>query len=213
MKLFVRAAFAALALGLWAAPSAAQDIKPMSDGPARQGFFIGLGLAGAKVSADCDGCADDVDAASMFGSHIKLGGTLSKSVRLGADLFGVRTDDGIFAELAGGVGDVTETAGHLMAAVTVYPNSAGNFWFQAGLGSVVYIADVDGDQQYTGRGFGGMLGVGYDFRVGRNGSISPYLSLTSTGSGKLYDENGDEISGAGDWQTAFLALGVDYVFH
>jgi hypothetical protein len=214
MHSFARSALVALALGAVALPAAAQDVAPTSDGPPRQGFYIGLGLATASVSADCSTCADDVDAASMFGSHLKLGGTLSKSVRLGADLFGVTTSEGLFDELAGGGGaDVTETAGHLMAAVTVYPSAAGNFWFQAGLGSVVFLADVDGDQKYTARGFGGMLGVGYDFRLGRNGSLTPYLSLTSSTNGKVYDEDGNEVGGGDEWQTAFFAFGVDYVFH
>jgi len=212
MHSFVRSALVALALGAVALPATAQDVAPTNDGPPRQGFFIGLGLAMASVSADCAECGD-ADAASMFGSHIKLGGTLSKSVRLGADLFGVYSEDGIFGDLAGTAEDATENAGHAMVAVTVYPSAAGNFWFQAGLGSVVYLADVEDDQQYTGRGFGGMLGVGYDFRVGRNGSLSPYVSLVSSTNGKLYDEDGDEISGADEWQTAYLAIGVDYVFH
>lgn len=212
MHSFARSALVALVLGAVALPAAAQDITPATDGPARQGFYIGLGVAGASVSADCKACAD-ADAAGMFGSHIKLGGTLSKSVRLGADLFGVTTTDGIFADLTGAGGDLTETAGHLMLAVTVYPKAAGNFWFQAGLGSVVYLADVKDDQQYTGRGFGGMLGVGWDLRVGKNGSVTPYLSLTSGTNGKLYDEDGNALTGREEWQTAFLALGVDYVFH
>lgn len=213
MKLFVRSALTALVLGALAAPVAAQQITQASDGPPRKGFYIGLGLAGASVSADCSGCGD-ADAAGMFGSHVKLGGTLSRSVRLGADLFGVRTTSGISEDLLNSPGlEATETAGHLMLAVTVYPKPAGNFWFTGGLGSVVFITDIDGDQQYTGRGFGGMLGVGWDFRVGRNGSISPYINLVSSGNGKFYDEDGNEIGGGDDWQTAYLSLGVDYVFH
>ena len=212
MQSFVRSALVALALGATALPAAAQDITPATDGPPRQGFYIGLGVAGASVSADCKNC-QDADAAGMFGSHIKLGGTLSKSVRLGADLFGVYSEEGIYGQLSGGGETATENAGHAMLAVTVYPSAEGNFWFQAGLGTVVYIADVDGDQKYTGRGFGGMLGVGYDFRVGKNGSLTPYLSLTSSTNGYLYDEAGDKVGGAEEWQTAYLAFGVDYVFH
>lgn len=212
MHSFARSALVALALGAMALPAAAQDITPANDGPPRQGFYIGLGLAWASVSADCNTCGD-ADAASMFGSHIKLGGTLSKSVRLGADILGVYTEEGIYGDLSGGGETATENAGHAMLAVTVYPASAGNFWFQAGLGSVVYLADVDGDQKYTGRGLGGMLGVGYDFRVGKNGSLSPYLSLVSSTNGYLYDENGDKVPGADEWQTAYLAFGLDYVFH
>jgi hypothetical protein len=212
MHSFARSALVALALAAVALPAAAQDITPATDGPPRQGFYIGLGLAVASVSADCADCGD-ADAASMFGSHIKLGGTLSRSVRLGADLFGVYSEDGIFGDLSGSGDEATENAGHVMLAVTVYPSAAGNFWFQAGLGSVVYLADVEGDQKYTGRGFGGMLGVGYDLRVGRNGSLSPYVSLVSSTNGKLYDEAGDEVGGADEWQTAYFAIGLDYVFH
>jgi hypothetical protein len=193
MHLFTRSALVALALGALGSPVAAQDITPANDGPARKGFYIGLGLAGAQVDADCEGCAD-ADPATFFGTHIKLGGTLSPKFRLGADLFGVQTSEGLFVDLAGGGGDVTEGAGHAMLALTFYPSATGNLWIQGGIGGVAYFADAD-------------------LRLGRNGSITPYVSWTGSSGGKLYDENGDEVSGAGDWETAFFAIGVDYIFH
>jgi len=213
MKLFARGALVAIAFAALSTPVTAQDITPASDGPARHGFYIGLGLAGASFKADCDGCDANVDPATGFGSHIKLGGTLSPKFRLGADIFGVQTSEGIFEQLSGGGPTSKEGAGHLMLALTFYPSGSGNLWLQGGIGGVAYYADVKNDQRYVARGGGAMLGLGYDFRVGTNGSITPYLSWTGSSGGKLYDANADEVTPAGDWSTAFVAFGVDYIFH
>jgi hypothetical protein len=212
MKLFVRTALVALATGLVALPLAAQQITPASDGPARHGFYIGLGLAGAQVQAECAGCGS-ADPASFFGTHIKLGGTLSPKFRLGADIFGVQSTKGFFSDLYGSTGDITEGAGHAMLALTFYPSASGNLWLQGGIGGVAYYANVDNDQMYVARGSGVMLGLGYDLRVGKNGSITPYLNLTASNGGKLYDANEDYIGGYDEWKTSYVAFGVDYIFH
>lgn len=213
MKLFARTVLVVFALGALGAPVAAQQITAADDGPARKGFYIGLGLAGASFKADCDGCDEGVDPATGFGTHIKLGGTLSPKFRLGTDIFGVQTSDGIFDALSGLGPTSQEGAGHAMLALTFYPSASGNLWLQGGIGGVAYYADVKNDQRYIARGGGAMLGLGYDLRVGQNGSITPYLSWTASSGGKLYDANVDEVTPAGDWSTAFIAFGVDYIFH
>jgi hypothetical protein len=212
MRNSVRGLIVALLVGAVAAPLAAQDIRPLSNGPSREGFFLGLGLAGGQFDADCSSCGD-ADPASAFGSHIRLGGTLSPKLRLGVDLFGIMTEDGIFADLSGSPGDAKETAGDATVSVWFYPSAEGNFWLQAGLGGVAYIADVDGDQKYSAVGGGLVLGLGYDFRVGRNGSITPYLRFAGSSGATLKDEDGNEIGGTDKWKTNYVAIGVDYVFH
>jgi hypothetical protein len=208
----VRAAAVALLATTLAAPLAAQDIRAIDPGPSRRGFWIGLGLAASSVDADCNAC-NSADPQTFGGSHIRLGGTLSPHVRLGADLFGATKKNGIFGDLTGSSVDVTETAGHLVASIWYYPQSAGNLWLQFGMGGVVYQADVKSDQKYSAVGGGGLLGIGYDFRVGRNGSITPYLNFVGSSDGKLKDEDGNEITGGDKWKTRYVTLGVDYVFH
>lgn len=212
MRTLVRATLLTLLVVGGFAPLAAQDIRPLSNGPSRHGFWLGLGLAGGQFDADCDNCGP-ADPASAFGSHVRLGGTLSPKFRLGVDLFGMATSNGQFEDLNGApVGDVTETAGDFTVSAWFYPSAEGNFWIQAGLGGVAYIADVKSDQKYTAVGGGGVLGLGYDFRVGRNGSLTPYLRWAATSNAKLKDEGGNEV-GAGTWQTKYVAVGLDYVFH
>jgi hypothetical protein len=210
MKLFARSALVALALGALGAPLAAQDITPASDGPARQGFFLGLGVAGGQFDNECDICAD-ADPVNGFGSHLKLGGTLSPKFRLGVEFFGMTTAEGQFSDLGGGP-TTRENIGDAVASLWFYPSASGNFWIQGGVGGVAYLADVESDQKYTAVSLGGVLGVGYDLRLGSNGSLTPYIRWALSGEGTLKDENGND-TGPAEWKTTYIAIGVDYVFH
>lgn len=211
MRNLVRVTLVALLAATLTAPLAAQDIRRISDGPSRKGFWLGLGVAGGQYDNECDLC-NNADPASGFGGHVRLGATLSPKFRLGADLFGISTSNGQFTDLGGGPGDITETTGDLTLSGWFYPSAQGNFWLQLGLGGVVYQADVKGDQKYTAMSGGGVLGLGYDFRVGRNGSLTPYVRWAGSSGGKLKDENGDGV-GPEQWKTKYIAVGVDYVFH
>ncbi len=211
MRNLVRGILLTLLVAGAVAPLHAQDIRSLSDGPSRRGFWLGLGVAGGQYDADCANCGSS-DPVSAFGSHIRLGGTLSQHVRLGVDFFGITTSKGQWDDLAGSGADATETVGDGSLSAYWYPSATGNFWAQVGVGGVVYQADVKGDQKYTAVGGGGVLGAGYDFRVGRNGSLTPYVRWANTTNAKLKDKNGNEV-GAGTWKTKYIAFGVDYVFH
>jgi hypothetical protein len=124
----------------------------------RAGFWFGAGLG--VGSAGCDGC--DGRETGLSGT-LSLGGTLSPQWLLGAGTGGwTKTVD-----------NETLTVGVLTAMVRFYPSATGGFFLLGGLGLGSVTAESGGVSQ-TETGGGAMIGLGYDFRVGANVSLTPY---------------------------------------
>ncbi|HXE57611.1 MAG TPA: hypothetical protein VNK43_06385 [Gemmatimonadales bacterium] len=155
----------------------------------RRGFWIGFGLgAGVEsydVAGDGAGYTDDLTRPTFY---LKLGGTPSQSVLLGAELFAWGHDDG----------GVEETLSQALFIVQWYPARRGAFFLKGGLG----IADNrfdDGVATVSNTGVGLVAGAGYDIRVGRSVSIVPTIDLVGQG----YD----------DYRERILNFGLGVVFH
>jgi hypothetical protein len=137
---------------------------------ARQGFWFNGGLGWGSL-----GCQDCTERANGFSGNLALGGTISSKVLLGVGTNGwTREED-----------DVRLSAGTFTAQIRFYPMSAGNFYVMGGLG----VATMDlqmGGITATETAAGAVLGVGYDFRIGRNTSITPYWNGVG-----MSNDNGD----------------------
>lgn len=146
----------------------------------RQGFWANLGLGVSSLG--CDDCGDRETGTAVA---IALGGTLNQKWQLGGGIHGwTKTEDG-----------VTLTVGLASALTKFYPSATGGFHLIGGLG----IASIDlsvGNVSGTERGWGMLLGLGYDIRVGRNVSLSPFWNGVAT----WYDD--------GDLNFGQLGLGV-----
>lgn len=127
----------------------------------RQGFWIGFGFGWGSYGFSCDGCGD-VGREGSYTGHIKLGGTVGRKLLLGGETVAWTKTEG------GG----TVTAGNVTFNAQYYPQAAGGFFVNAGVGfSRIEISGGGLSAGETGPGFS--LGTGYDIRVGRNLSISP----------------------------------------
>jgi hypothetical protein len=156
---------AALALlALVAAPTASAQLPQT-----RSGFWFNFGLG--YGSLDCENCTERTGASS---GQLSLGGTLSDKWLLGAGWNGwIKSENG-----------ATLTVGTLTAMARFYPSATGGFYLQGGLGFGVVNLELEfggtgnGNLTYTAEesGAGAVLGIGYDFRVGRNISISPFAN-------------------------------------
>ncbi len=126
----------------------------------RQGFWITAGIGGGSLG--CDPC----DSRETGGTaQIALGGTLSPRLQLGATSNAwSKTVDG-----------VTVTQSALMALVKFYPSATGGFFVQGGLGVGQLKLGVS-NLSVTEDGTSAILGLGYDWRVGTNFSITPFLN-------------------------------------
>lgn len=193
--MFVMAAL--LAVG--ASEARAQKVSVGGHQNTRQGFWWGAGAGTAWNQLNCDICSDS--RRNGFNLTGKLGGTVSQNLLLGAEGTGWYSSDDPVTELFGG----------LSAIAQWYPSAVGAFYFKAGFGLTTYRASdsLDEDQTFTSSAMGPQLGVGYDFRVSRSLSITPYSSVMFAAFGNLR-LNGDEISDNASFTLIQIGLGLTW---
>ncbi len=135
--------------------------------PGRDGFFIAGGIGGGYESFRTDGFEwTDEELGGTF--HLKLGGSPSRTVRLGGELAGWGKDEN----------GVEEFVGSLMGIVQLYPSPASGFFLKAGAGPSYFRQKIfDGVffEEVDDNGFGFNLGAGWDFQVSRGLTIGPVL--------------------------------------
>lgn len=189
-----RVAAASLLLSLLAVPLAAQHHPHRGlrevEWTDRRGFWIGLGLGAGENSTRFrpgpDLWTDGIDAGSAY---LKLGGTPSNHVLLGAELY-------IWAhDLGNGVDESLTSA---MFITQLYPFDRAGLFFKGGVGVTSTNVD-DGFADFSESGYGGVLGVGYEFKVGGN----VYLVPTGDVYWHSYDDRRERI----------VNLGLGIMFH
>jgi hypothetical protein len=146
------AAVAAIAVG--AASAHAQNAQT------RDGFWFSGGLGYGSLG--CDNCAGSRTGGLSGG--LSLGGTITPRF-----LLGVGTDGWSKSEQG-----ATVTVGTLDARVRFYPSTTGGFFLTGGLGVGTITGGVAGSWSASETGLGMVFGLGYDIRVARNTSLTPY---------------------------------------
>jgi hypothetical protein len=125
----------------------------------RQGFWFNIGLGYGSLG--CQNCSGRTGSLS---GGLALGGTLSQKVVIGAGTNGwTKSESG-----------ATLTVSTLTALIRFYPSATGGFFLLGGLGVGVIDASVSGFGSNSETGVGAVLGLGYDFRVGENVSLTPF---------------------------------------
>ncbi|MEX2663821.1 MAG: hypothetical protein WD227_17950 [Vicinamibacterales bacterium] len=121
---------------------------------AREGFWFSAGLGFGSL-----GCRDCVGRDDGLSGGLSLGGTINDRL-----LFGVGTTG--FAKTV--LGD-TLSLGTVDARLRFYPQATSGFHINVGVGfGSVSFADI------TDTGIGVVLGMGWDIRMGRNVSLTPF---------------------------------------
>jgi len=161
----------------------------------RQGFWLAFGLGGGAESFDANdglGWSDDKGGAT---GYLKLGGTVSQSLLLGAEA-------NVWASRYRGQG-YDRTLSSLMFIAQWYPAPRSDFWLRGGLGWAHDELDLypnTSGNVVTGRnGTALAVGLGYDFRVSRNVSITPSLDLQ----GQRYRDHDERV----------VSFGIGVTFH
>lgn len=131
----------------------------------RNGFWLNFGLGAGSL-----GCDDCGDRESGFSGGFGIGGTLSQKV-----VIGLMTNGWTKEELG-----ATLTVGTAVVGVRFYPSATGGFFLQGGLGLGSVSAEVDGLGSDSQTGTGAMIGLGYDFRIGRSVSLTPFYNGFAT---------------------------------
>lgn len=151
---------------------------------AREGFWFSGGLGVGSLG--CENC-DERETSGM--ADISLGGTLGDRLLLGGALTGWSKKED----------DLTLTVSTVEARVRFYPIAEKGFYLTGGIGVGTIRVDVDriGDESESGVGL--TLGLGWDIRVSRNVSITPFW-------------HGTAVS-ASDSDANFGSLGVAVTIH
>jgi hypothetical protein len=125
----------------------------------RQGFWFNGGMGyGSLGCQNCDGRE------GALSGGLAIGGTLSRKFLLGAGTNAwSKSENG--ARL---------TVGTLTALMRFYPSATGGFFLLGGLGIGQVHAEVSGLGSASETGVGALFGLGYDFRVGQNVSLTPF---------------------------------------
>lgn len=183
-----------IALFVFALVASAQPASAQAP-RAREGFWWGVGVGYGWVHVRCDICqADRTAALSATGA---IGGTITPSVRFGAELSGWTR----------GEENIDEYLGSLSAIVNWYPSPAGSFHFKGGLGYVTYRID-DGEDALTSSGLGPLVGAGFEFGIGRRASVEPYFGAIITVPRGNLQLNGDRQAEGVSLSLIQFGLGV-----
>lgn len=163
----------------------------------RDGFWIGFGFGAGSADISCDGCAS-ADRETGATGLLKLGGTLSERILLGLE-------GNVWTKSDGGL---TTSVGNASFAVYFYPRPASGWFVRGGVGTTLASVDNFGSVGRA-RGFGGIVGSGYDIRVGRNVSLTPVLNFYLGADGAL-KENGATVEQGVKHNVLELALGLTF---
>ncbi len=170
--------FLTFALSIAATTASAQSITFPSSAPlfaaaeqassaarphTRGGLWFSGGLGVGSL-----GCEDCDEREISLATDLAIGATVNDRLLLGAGISGwSKEEDGL-----------TLTVATLEARVRVYPRAASGFFLTGGIGLGAIQASFD-DLDETETGVGLTLGLGWDIRVGRNVSLTPYWTGTA----------------------------------
>lgn len=137
------------------------DTAEAQNAQARSGFWFNAGLGvGTLGCEDCEGRVRSIS------GNLSLGGTINPKLLIGVGTTGwSKSEDG-----------ATLTAGTLDARLRFYPSLTNGFFLTGGVGLGAVRAEISGFGGATETGVGGLMGIGYDFRIAQNVSITPYLN-------------------------------------
>jgi len=133
--------------------------KAAEPGPARQGFWFSGGLG--MGSLGCDNCGSSRE--NGLTGDLSAGTTLSPKW-----LIGVGTSGWSKSEQGGRL-----TVGTLDARVRFYPWVKNGFFLTGGIGAG-QVRESVGGVSVSESGVGALFGIGYDYRVAQNASVTPY---------------------------------------
>jgi hypothetical protein len=166
---------------------------------AREGFWGGFGVGAGSTGADCTVCSSD--RLRGFSGYVRLGGTVSSHVLLGGEANGwVRSRNG-----------TDETMGFAMFIASLYPSAEGPFFLKLGIGGMTFTED-NGLFRITAKAPAGSIGVGYDIRLGRMFSVTPFFDALAS-SPAAFTVVGTSTPSGEDLKLNLLQLGLGFTWH
>ena len=182
---------------LSAAPAFAQG-RPQT----REGFTVSFGVGAGSAGITCDDCIGDRENAPTV--YLRLGGAYRPNLILGGEINGWSKES---AEIGA---EGTITIATINAIAQWYPQPETGFFLIGGLGAggIEVEARIPGVATVSDRttGLGYQIGTGYDLRLGRNFSLTPYASYFGTRGGEV-ESNGLKLDANA------VQVGIGFTWH
>jgi hypothetical protein len=158
----------------------------------RRGFWLGLGLGAGGESNDVAGSGYSEPFYQPTVS-LRAGGTLGPHLRLGGEVLSWFDEQG----------DAVASLSSLLLVAQLYPFRSSGLYFKAGAGVGRNAIEFDDGFDVGDTGFAGLLGAGYELRLGRRFYLNPVVDLV-----------GHSYSGraGGDYSERLVNFGLGVLF-
>lgn len=133
----------------------------------RAGLWAGLGLGAGGESFDLRDGAGYSDQLYRPTVSLRLGGTVSQQVRLGGEVLAWINEHG----------DATESLTSILFIGQLYPVASSGLYLKGGAGLGRNAVDFQDGSGVGDTGFAGLVGAGWELRVGRRWYLNPAVDL------------------------------------
>lgn len=161
--------------------------------PSRRGLWFGLGLGAGGESYDLRDGAGYGSVLYRPTVSFRLGGTVSQHLRLGGEVLTWINEEG----------HAVESLTSALFVAQFYPASSLGLYLKGGLGIGRNAVDFDDGFDLGDTGFAGLVGVGYELRLGRRFYLNPVVDLV----GHSYDDRF-----GGSYRERLVNFGLGVVF-
>ena len=132
----------------------------------RRGFWFGLGLGAGGESNDVAGPGYS-DLLYQPTISLRAGGTVGSHLRLGGEVLSWFDEEG----------DAVASLSSVLFVAQFYPLSSAGLYLKGGLGIGRNAIDFNDGFNVGDTGFAGLLGAGYELRLGRRFYLNPTVDL------------------------------------
>jgi len=186
------AILAAAALLVASASASAQNAQ------VRDGFTFSFGLGGGSAALSCPGCGTTPRETGGSG-YLRLGGAISPSLVIAGEANGWSKE----------VNDVNVQMGTVAAVAQWYPAVSNGFYVKGGVGVSSYTEDDPGAKAQA-IGLGYQFGMGYDWRIARNFSLTPYMNFLGMANSEVKVDGSNVGQKIG---TSNMQYGLGFTWH
>lgn len=159
----------------------------------RRGFWLGLGLGAGGESNDFAAGSDYSDVFYQPTLSLRAGGTLGSHWRLGGEILAWINEEP----------DAVESLSSVMLIAQFYPIRTTGLYLKGGAGIGRNAVDFDYGFNVGDTGFAGLIGAGYELRIGRQVYLNPVIDLV----GHTYDARA-----GGSYRERLINFGLGVVF-
>ncbi len=133
----------------------------------RHGFWLGLGVGAGGESYDIRPSNGYSDVLYRPTISLRLGGTVSQHLRLGGEVLSWVNENG----------PAVETLSSALLIAQFYPAASTGLYLKGGLGIGRNAVDFEDGYGTGDTGFAGLVGAGYELRLGRRIYLNPVVDL------------------------------------